>query len=99
MIAVQFGIKWSKKLKAGALPSLFPKSISQAGPSKRHSQDSDGSSVEVVKKRGTDAEKNTATHAIIKFCVRLIVSTRCTGRLLVHQPQHTVCRLLLVSVH
>ena len=56
-IAAQFGIKRSKKLKPGAIPSLFPRSISRAGPSKRQSQDSDGSSMEAVKKRRTAAIK------------------------------------------
>ena len=44
-----------------AIPSLFPRSISQAGPSKRQSQGSDGSSVEAVKKKRTAAEKREKT--------------------------------------
>ena len=51
-IAAQFGIKRNKKLKAGAIP----RNISRPGSSKRQSQDSDGSTVEAVKKR-TAAEK------------------------------------------
>ena len=78
-IAAQFGIKRSKKLKAGAIPSLFPRSISRAGPSKRQSQDSDGSSMEAERKRRTAAVKRERKQ--VEKTGWNIVSTKCTGRL------------------
>ena len=72
-IAAQFGIKWSKKLKAGEIPSLFSRSISRAGPSRRESQDSDGSSVEAVKKRRTAAVKRERRQVRIVIAIHAII--------------------------